>query len=50
MSNPNAIHLLEDIVKYQLKIQEEGKLDTLKRNDRISWMGISSNPSIFITI
>jgi len=47
-SNPNAIHLLEDRVKYQLKIQEEGKLDTVKRNDRISWTGLSSNPAIFV--
>jgi hypothetical protein len=49
-SNPNAIHLLEDRVKYQLKIQEEGRMDTLKMKERISWKGISANTAIFVPV
>jgi hypothetical protein len=49
-SNPNAIHLLKDRVKYQLKIQEEGRMDTLKLKERISWIGISSNSAIFVPV
>jgi hypothetical protein len=48
--NPNAIHLLEKRVKYQLKLQNEGKLDTLKTKERISWIGLSSNSAIFVPI
>jgi hypothetical protein len=48
--NSNAIYLLEDRVKYQLRLQEEGKMDTLKMKDRISWVGLSSNTAIFVAI
>jgi hypothetical protein len=49
-SNPNAIYLLEDRVKYQLKIQEEGRMETLKMKERISWIGISANSAIFVPV
>jgi hypothetical protein len=45
--NPNAIHLLEWKIKQQSGLTES-ELKGLKPKERINWMGISSNPSIFI--
>ena len=49
-NNPKAIHLLEGRVKYQLKLEEEGKLNSLDDNKRINWNRLSENPSIFVKI
>lgn len=49
-NNPNAIHLLEGRVKYQLKLEEEGKLNSLDENKQINWNRLSENPSIFVKI
>jgi hypothetical protein len=45
--NHNAIHLLEWKIKQQSGLTES-ELKGLKPKERINWMGISSNPSIFI--
>ena len=49
-NNPKAIHLLEGRVKYQLKLEEEGKLNSLYENKQINWNRLSENPSIFVKI
>jgi len=49
-NNPKAIHLLEGRVKYQLKLEEEGKLNSLDDNKQINWNRLSENPSIFVKI
>ena len=46
--NSNAIHLLEERVKYQLKLEEEGKLNSLKSIEIINWGSLSANPAIFV--
>jgi hypothetical protein len=48
--NSNAIHLLEGRVKYQLKLEEEGKLNSLKSIEIINWGSLSINPAIFVKI
>lgn len=45
--NPAAIYLLECKIKYQAGLTDN-ELKALKPKERINWMGISSNPSIFI--
>jgi len=47
-SNPNAIHLLEERVKYQLKLEEEDNLDSLETKEKINWGSLSANPAIFV--
>lgn len=49
--NPNAIHLLEKRVKYQLSLKgSESKsfLNSIYTGQRVSWVGLAGNPSIFI--
>lgn len=49
--NPNAIHLLEIRVKYQLNLKgSESKsfLNSIYTGQRVSWVGLAGNPSIFI--
>ncbi len=48
--NPNAIHLLEIRVKYQLSLKGvvlHNFLNSIYTGQRISWVGLAGNPSIF---
>jgi hypothetical protein len=49
-NNPKAIDLLEKRVKYQLKLEEEDNLDSLKTKEKINWGSLSANPAIFVPI
>jgi len=46
-SNPNAIQLLEERVKYQLGLNGQ-QLNDLSIHKRINWQKLSSNPAIFV--
>lgn len=47
--NPNAIDLLKCKIINQINLQAN-EIKNLQIKERINWMGISSNPSIFIAI